>query len=57
MQNSRKGGVSIMTKNNYQEPEMKIRKYSLPVSEYITTSDMKSDDDIGDGDDHGNIFG
>ena len=46
-----------MTKNNYQEPEMKIRKYSLPVSEYITTSDMKSDDDIGDGDDPGNIFG
>ena len=42
---------------NYQEPEMKIRKYSLPVSEYITTSEINTNPDLGDGDDHGNIFG
>ncbi len=42
-----------MSKLNYQEPEMRIRKYSLP----ITTSNMGSGDDLGDGDDHGDIFG
>ena len=46
-----------MSKLNYQEPEMRIRKYSLPLNEYITTSNMGSGDDLGDGDDHGDIFG
>ena len=37
----------------YTEPEMQIRKYSLPPSDLITTSGT----DLGDGEDFGNLFG
>lgn len=39
----------------YTEPEMQIRKYSLPPSNLITTSG--SEPDLGDGEDFGNLFG
>ncbi len=37
----------------YTEPEMQIRKYSLPPSDLITTSGT----DLGDNEDFGDLFG
>lgn len=43
----------------YEDPELQIRKYSLPPSDLITTSDPADNTsvDLGDGDDYGNLFG
>lgn len=51
----------------YEDPELQIRKYSLPPSDLITTSvpgDNTTSDpgdnpsvDLGDGDDYGDLFG
>ncbi len=51
-----KGGMDIM--KNYFEPEMEIRKYALPLNEFITTSDPdQNDPGLDDGTPHGDIFG
>lgn len=39
----------------YEEPEMQVRKYSLPPSDLIMT--VSGDIDLGDGDHSGDIFG
>lgn len=41
----------------YTEPEMQIRKYSLPPSDLITTSGPGSETDLGDNEDFGELFG
>ncbi len=43
----------------YEDPELQIRKYSLPPSDLITTSDPGDNPsvDLGDGDDYGDLFG
>ncbi len=44
----------------YKEPEMQIRKYEFPSNNLYTTSPGvidPGDPDLGDGDDHGDIFG
>lgn len=38
-------------KLTYEEPQMQIRKYSLPPSDLITTSGV----DLGDGDHYGSL--
>lgn len=37
----------------YEEPEMKIREYTIPANGLITTS--PPDPDLGDGDDYGDL--
>lgn len=40
----------------YEEPEMQVRKYSLPPSDLIMTI-SGGEVDLGDGDHSGDIFG
>ena len=41
----------------YEEPEVKIREYKMPVNGILTTSQTDPDTDLGDGDYYGDIFG
>ncbi len=39
-------------KKLYEEPEIQIRNYKLPLRDVVMTSDPSNGNDLGDGDDY-----